>query len=453
MDELRKLACFVSGFKLEDAPDEVVNAARFCVLDTIGSALGATRFEEIPALSAELSLWTASDTPRNAAVWGQRKRMDVFAALLINGMLSHALELDDVHAESKSHIGAVVVPSAWTLADALGSSGAAFLESVIVGYETMARVGMAMDAASNRKRGWHATGLIGTFGAAAAAARLLGLDELKTLYSLGMAGTQSSGLWAFLAEGATCKKLHTARAAVNGISAAILAKAGMTGPARILDAADGGLYAAVSDSYDMAKLCEDLGATYQITRIDKKPYPCCRSTHHAIDAALAVRKDPEFDIENIDSVSVRTYDVAVLQCGNATYPGGAVEAKFSIAFTCAVALVYGRVTLAEFGPLVLGDPSIREIAGRTRVVEDPEFTKRYPKRWGCELEITLKSGARLRKRIDDMSGSVNRPLTEEQEKSKFISLAAGAFELPACVGKLQNAILAAESLDRLPDLA
>lgn len=453
MDELRKLARFASGFKLSDAPSEVVEMARYCVLDTIGAALGAVRYEEIPAIAEELARWIAGDQPRAAAAWGQGRRMDIFTASLLNGMLAHALELDDVHTGSKSHVGAVVIPAAWTLADALGLPGSAFLEAVIVGYETMARVGMAMDVASNRRRGWHTTGIIGSFGAAAAAARLLGLDEQVTLNAFGMAGTQSSGLWAFLAEGSTCKKLHPSRAAANGVTAAILAKAGMTGPEHILDAADGGLFAAVSDKHDMTKVCAGLGEKFEIANIDKKPYPCCRSTHHAIDAALAIRALEGFDTERIESILIRTYDVAVLQCGSASYPRSAVEAKFSIAFTCAAALLRGKVTLTEFEAETLCDPEIRRLAERVRVVGDPSFTERYPWQWGCLAIVTMKNGAVVEKRIDDMSGSVRAPLTKQQEEDKFLSLASFAYEDPGQVRLCLDTILRIDSLARLPDLS
>jgi len=452
MDELRRLARFTSEFTLGDAPAETVRAARYCVLDTIGSALGAARSEGMPEITVELAKWASAAPPRSAALWGQGRRMDVFAAALVNGMLAHALELDDVHTGSKSHVGAVVVPAAWTMADSLRLSGKAFLEAVIVGYEAMARVGMAMDVASNRKRGWHATGLIGTFGAAAAA-RLLRLDEDRTLSAFGMAGTQSSGLWAFLAEGSTCKKLHPARAAVNGVSAAILAKAGMTGPEHILDASDRGLYAAVSDSFDMTRVCADVGKVYEIANIDKKPYACCRSTHHAIDAALAIRGAAGFDPDTIDGILVKTYDVAVLQCGSAGYPRNPVEAKFSIAYTCAAALVRGKITLAEFEPEAVRDPAIRKVAERVKVVGDPLFTARYPGQWGCQVIVRMKNGDVVEKRIDDMSGSVRVPLTKRQEENKFVSLAGFAYEDPLRVQRCLQDILRVDSLDRLPDLA
>lgn len=173
-------------------------------------------------------------------MWGQGFSLDVFQALLLNGMMGHALELDDVHTGSKSHVGAVVVETAWTLAEALGESGGRLLEAVITGYEVMARVGMAMDVVSNRKRGWHGTGIIGTFGAAAAAGASFGAERGSDGVPPWEWRDSVSGLWAFLEEGATCKKLHPARAAVNGLTAAVLAKGGMTGPERILDARDRG---------------------------------------------------------------------------------------------------------------------------------------------------------------------------------------------------------------------
>ena len=453
MNELRELARYVSRFNLEDASPEVLRSAKFCVLDTIGSALGAVRFEELPAISEELSCWISPASIRSAAVWGHGKRFDAFSALFFNAMLCHALELDDVHAGSKSHIGAVVVPAAWTLADALHSSGESFLEAVIVGYEAMARVGSAMDVASNRRRGWHSTGLIGTFGAAAAAARLLCLDEQRTLSAFGMAGTQSSGLWAFLAEGATCKKLHTARAAVNGLSAAVLANAGMTGPGRILDAPDGGLFPAVSDSFDMSVLSSDLGRSFQIQNIDKKPYPCCRSTHHAIDAALALRTAEGFAPDRIDRIQVRTYDVAILQCGSKKYPTNAVEAKFSIAYTCAAALAYGKVSFEEFEDEALMNPVVRDMACRITIIGDAEFTARYPKRWGCEVRMVMMDGQTLVRRIDDMSGSVNVPLSESQEKEKFVSLGSRAYNSKDRVRSLMQEILAVDARGHLPDLS
>lgn len=452
-EELRELARFACRLRLEDLPEETLSAARRCVLDNLGAALGAAESGEIRAIFREYQDWAGpGHSGRTAAAWLQGGRTGLFGALLVNGLMSHDLELDDVHTGSKSHVGAVVIPAAWTLADALGADGRAFLEAVVAGYEVMGRVGLGMDVASNRRRGWHTTGVIGTFGAAAAAARLFSLDENQALNALGMAGTQSSGLWAFLAEGATCKKLHPARAVLNGVSACLLAKSGMTGPVHILDAGDGGLYPAVSDSFDMSRLTCGLGDGFEITRIDKKPYPCCRTTHHAIDAALRLREEHGLRPEQIRSVLVETYDVGVLQCGFEKYPESPVEAKFSIPFTCAAAFVRGKVTLDEFCTELLEDPHVRRIAAATSVKADKLFTQRYPQRWGSRMTVTLEDGRKLACQIDDMSGSVAVPLSPRQEADKFLSLAAPGLGRQGAEALMEN-ILRIDTLASLPDLS
>ena len=240
---------------------------------------------------------------------------------------------------------------------------------------------------------------------------------------------------------------RAARAAVNGLTAAVLAKGGMTGPERILDARDGGLYRAVADSFDMKILVNGLGTGYEILKIDKKPYPCCRTTHHAIDGALMLRD--RADLEQVERILVETYEVGVLQCGSQGYPSSAVEAKFSIPYTVAAALVRGNVSLAEFAPEVIGDPLIQSLANRVQVTADPLFTGRYPDRWGCRVRLIYKDGSELAVQVDDMSGSVAKPLTEEQEKRKFEGLAGEGIGAERS-RKLEAAILNIETEECIP---
>ena len=451
MNALEQLARFTCEFSLDRAPENVVRAARFCVLDTVGAALGAAPGEGTPELCRAYLRYMGGMNGYQADVWGQGVKSDMGSALLMNGMMGHALELDDVHTGSKSHVGVVVVQTAWTVADALKRTGREFLEAVIVGYEVMARTGMGMDVSSNRKRGWHTTGIIGTLGAAAAACRLFCMDTRVTADALGIAAMQSAGLWAFLAEGATCKRLSPGRAAANGLAAALLAQGGMTGPRRALDAEDGGLYPAVSDSFDMNRVTAGLGVDFAVTHIDKKPYPCCRTTHHAIDAAIRFH-DEGIAPDQVDRIVVDTYDVGVLQCGFTKYPESPVEAKFSIPFTVAAGLINGKVTQAEFTPTLLENPLVRYLATHTAVNADPEFTARYPKRWGSRTTLYMKDGSVKTIQIDDMSGSTASPLTEKQERDKFIGLASAAFPRERCE-ELMNAILRAEELPLLPVLA
>ncbi len=422
MGELRDLASYIGKFRLEDVPDNVVSEAKYCILDSIGAAIGAASYEEIPNIARRVLSFSGEDGDNSASIWGGNRKTSLFQAILLNGIMGHALELDDVHTQSKTHIGAVVLPSAWTLAESIGATGKELLEAVIVGYETMARIGKGFGVASHRKKGWHVTGTAGTFGSAAACAKLLKLDEDQIVSSLGMAGTQSSGLWAFLEDGASCKKLHPARAAVNGFVAALMAQSGMTGPEHILDARDGGLYPATSDFFDIAEVSKDLGSRYELLKMDKKPYPCCRSTHCAIDAILQLQSKQEIPAEAVDSMRVRTYEIGVKQCGSPNYPSTAAEAKFSTPYTVATALVNGNVTLKSFSRKNIEDNRVRKIAARTKVEESATFTSRYPEHWGCAIELKLINGAALEHEVADASGSVYSPLSHKQSEAKFLDL-------------------------------
>lgn len=193
-------------------------------------------------------------------------------------MCGHILELDDVHITSKTHIGTVVVPAAWTLAQSLGKSGKDLITAVVCGYEVMARIGMGFGVSSHRNLGWHVTGTAGTFGAAAACGRLLGFTAEQMTAAFGLAGTQSCSTWAFLSDGATNKILHPGHAAASGLEACLLVLGGMRGSAHILDAQDGGIFPMMSHKYDYSLVCKDLGTVYETLNVDKKPYPCCRST-------------------------------------------------------------------------------------------------------------------------------------------------------------------------------
>jgi 2-methylcitrate dehydratase PrpD len=245
------------------------------------------------------------------------------------------------------------------------------------------------------------------------------------VFALGLAGSQASGLWAFLADGASCKTLNPARAAVNGCLASLLAHAGVTGPERILTAKDGGMYAAMSDDHDPAAVSRSLGSVWQILRLDKKPYPCCRSTHPAIDAAIALREKYGVFFSEIEEILAQTYEVGWKQCGvsaGSLSPKTAVEAKFSTPYTVACALVRGCVSLAEFTSETINDATIRALLPKVKVEPSAEYSAAYPSHWGCRLSVKLKDGRCLSEEVRDASGSVRNPLKQEQLREKAIGL-------------------------------
>jgi len=306
-----RLGEFLSRLEYEELPQQVIEAAKSCILDTLGCILSGGSFDPVPKLVDEF----CSDNceKKEATVLGYGRKTSILLAALLNGTMGHAAEMDDVHQEAKAHAGTVVIPAAFSIGEKNGATGKDIILAVTAGYEAMIRIGIGINAAAHRLKGWHATGTCGTFGAAAAAAKLYRFNAEQFTSALGLSGTQSAGLWAFTADGADCKMFHAGNACMSGIIAQRLAAAGMRGPSQIIEAADGGLYKASSDDYNFAKVTEALGERFVITEVARKPFACCRSMHPPIEAVLRLRKN--IPVEKIDKIRVLTYEVARVQCG------------------------------------------------------------------------------------------------------------------------------------------
>lgn len=423
--ELRKLAEFIHSLTWEELSEEVREAAVSRVLDLVSTAVGAANDPLAEQAAAACSLFGGQG---KIHVWGRKETCSLSAAAMLNGMMAHTLELDDVHAASKTHGSASLIPAAWTCAEYLGSTGREFLTAVVCGYETVSRIGMALGVSGHRSRGWHATATCGGFGCAAACAKLLKLDTEQIISALGMAGTQSGGVWAFLGDGSSCKILHPGRAAANGLEAAFLARAGMTGPEHILDAEDGGLLYAMSDGGDVRKVSAGLGDTWEILRMDMKPYPCCRSTHPAVDCALKLHD--RLDVSRIDKIRVGTYLVGYRQCAvseGCRHPKCVSDAKFSAPYAVAVALLYGRVSLAEFETEVIGREEVQQLLAKVSVEPEERFTSQYPGHWGAAMTITMQDGTVYEAETADPAGSAAAPLTRGQVMQKAEELLRTAY--------------------------
>lgn len=451
MEQLEKLAAFTAGFHLADAPETVVEAAKACVLDTLSVSIGAgsnQMYRDIKQVYLEQNL----PGKHAATVWGSGEKAPAQIAAFLNAMAGHTLEMDDVHTGSKTHIGTVVVPAAWAVAEAVNAGGKDLLEAVICGYEVMSRIGMGFGVSSHRNRGWHVTGTAGTFGAAAACAKLLSFDAAQTLSAFGLAGMQSCTTWAFLSGSATDKVMHPARAAASGVESCMLVQGGMTGTGEILNAADGGIFPMMSDGYNYDLVCKGLGKTWEILNMDKKPYPCCRSTHGSIDAALALRQTYGIVAENVDHVDIDTYLVGLKQCGlsqGSIKPSLPTEAKFSTPYVTATALLTGKVGLLDFLPEQIADPGRQSLLARVKVHEAERFTKEYPAHWSCEMRITTKDGKEYTHTVTDASGSVAAPLTKEQLRSKAMNCCSGLPE--KSLSSLFDAVEYLETAQALPE--
>ncbi|MFR5601386.1 MAG: MmgE/PrpD family protein [Lachnospiraceae bacterium] len=470
-NELQILADFIHNLTWEQVPVQVQEAAAFRVLDLVSGALGASAEDGLDPVirsymerSGALGDSEHGGYPRNPGefgdlkysgngpchIWGRDQTAPLETAARINAMLAHTLELDDVHSASKTHGSASFIPAAWAAAEYLGCTGEEFLLAVICGYEITARIGMAMGVSAHRRLGWHATSTCGIFGCAGAVGKLLHLTGEELASAFGMAGTQSSGRWAFLEDGSTCKVLHVAHSAACGMDAAFLAKAGMTGPEHILEASDGGLFQVMADEGDLTAVARGLGETWEILNVDVKPYPCCRSTHCAIDGALILRERMEKEgwlADQIQDIEIETYEVGYRQCGKTpgcVDPKNTQDAKFSTPYTVAAALLYGRVTRNEFTRELVDDPMMRRLIQRVSVTPVERFTREYPAHWGCSVKIRFQDGSILQETVEDASGSIHRPLTREQLMKKAEGLMEGLY--PGKTKEIAEKILGIGSL-------
>ncbi len=328
----------------------------------------------------------ATEPGRILRRWGADRRDPGRRALVMGGCM-HVLEVDDLHRGSVTHPGCVVIPAALALADGEGADGEAFLRAVLHGFEAVCRVGMSVGPAHYRV--WHNTATCGPFGAAMAAASLIGLDDEAAVHALGNAGTQSAGLWEFLNTGAMSKHLHAGRAAEAGVVAAELAAGGFTGPPAILEGPQG-LYAGACPDADPDAVLRRPDAPWQVHATSIKPWPSCRHTHPVIDAALEL--SARVDAAEIAGIEASTYRAAVDVCDRPA-PTSPYEAKFSLQHCIAAALADGAVGFESFE--AGARDRLAGLRSRVRVGAGEPYASDYPAAWGGAVTVALSDGRRV----------------------------------------------------------
>ena len=388
--------------RTKPAGDEDLRAAALFVLDTLACAYAARRSPQ-----GEILL-----------DWYRAEPRDEARGAFLFGALVHVLEMDDLHRESVTHPGCVVIPAAWTLARRLGTDGRGFLNAVLHGYEAMCRVGNAVGKAHYRI--WHNTATCGPFGSAFAAAELLELSDEQTVWALGNAGTQSSGLWQFLEESAMSKHLHAGRAAESGLLAAGLAAHGFTGPAKILEGSKG-FFAGACPNAEPNRVLADPQAPWQLRLTSIKPWPSCRHTHPSVEAALDLHGGTALD--DVASLRVETYQAALDLCDNPA-PATEYEAKFSLQHCAAAALTDGKVTLDSFD--AGARRRLASLAASIEVAAVPHYDDAYPDQWGACLTLTTRAGERLVSECPVCKGDPESPVTPEEMRAKATMLLARA---------------------------
>ena len=419
---------FCTGLSHKELPPQVIDRVKYLALDFLGVAARGSRAESSQAVRSFIRDMGAATN--GGVIIGTSLRALYQYAALANGAAAHSLELDDVSNESSSHPGVAIFPAALAASELVGGDGSKFMEAVVLGYEVMIRLGKALNPASHYARGFHPTGTCGAFGATTVAAKILNLDSEQMLNALGIAGSQAAGSMEFLASGAQTKRLHPGWAAHNGIVAALLAKAGLTGPATIVEGRFGFLHG-YSDSPDLSRFLAGLGESFEVMRVSLKPHACCRYKQGPIDGILKIMKENKLRARDVKQVKLGILKAGfpiILEPQERKYnPQTVVDAQFSMPFGAALALLYGKAGLDEYTEANLKSPRLRELMSRVLCVADPELDKVYPKQWPASVEIITKDERKLSTKINYPKGDPENPLSWEELIQKFNHLSAPVF--------------------------
>jgi 2-methylcitrate dehydratase PrpD len=429
MSQAQAVARFVSEIRHDAVPAAVAARAIAALVDTVGCALAGGGG---PASRAVLGLVAGEAGPGPATVLTAGRRVAVSPAVLANAMLASALDLDDGHYWSMNHPGAAVVPAALAVAEARQRSGRDLLAAVVAGYEVAIRAGGILNAHPRERI--YGSGAAGAYGAAAAAARLLGLDPARTGHALGIARCHLpvSPVLDAIPHGAMAKE-SLAWGAMTGATAALLAARGFTGPPTALEEPH-------HPGATSGDALDDLGVRYRIAEVYVKRFPACLWTHAAVEAALQLRRAHGLGPEQVAEVTVWTHRRAVAIDDAA--PRSVEAAQYSLPYTVAAALVDGELGVEQMRAERLGDGRLLALAARVRLALDPRLDAMYPARRAARVEIRTTDGRKGECEVLSVRGSAEDPLAPPELDAKFLRLAGPVLGEPG----------AREALGRLRDV-
>lgn len=410
-----ELAKFVSNLQFESLTSPNVMGVKKCLLDLIGVAMAGSTTDLARILS---DLVIAKRGVQESTIIGKKTKVPSDEAALVNGVSAHVLELDDGHRFAMGHPGATVIPAALAVAETIDANGKDLTTAIACGYEVFSRIAIAVNP-SHMERGFHTTGTCGTFGATAAAGKILGLNERQLSNALGIAGIQAAGLMEVMRGESIVKPLQPGRAAQSGVMAVQLAKEGVTAPGSIIEG-DKGFCKATSDRYSIERITRDLGKSdLEIMRVYFKLYPACRHIHPSLDAVLELVTKHDILPEQVDAVKVKTYKAAVELCGGQYQPKTVSTAKFSLPYCIATAIINREVTLDMFTGDRIKDERTLALASRVRIEVDPIVDHLTPEKRGSIVEVIRKDGKSFTNYIQNPRGEPEVPVSLEDLRHKF----------------------------------
>ncbi|HJV59198.1 MAG TPA: MmgE/PrpD family protein, partial [Methylomirabilota bacterium] len=442
MNVTAMLAEFLTKSRLEDCPEAALDSARRAILDCLGVMLAGS---VEPAARILQRVAQAEGGLPVATVVGTGRRTGAVWAALCNGTAAHALDFDDTNFALMGHPSAPVLAAALAAGELALADGRAVLHAFLLGFEVETTLAEVINP-PHYEHGWHATCTLGTLGAAAAAARLLGLDATQARHALAVAASQSSGLKENF--GTMTKPFHAGHAARSGVLSALMAREGWTASEHAIEGPQGFLSVLGAGKRALEPL-GTLGAPWKIltTGVAVKPYPSCACTHSIIDGALELRRTEGIRADDVEELTVGVC-AGVPRILIHSRPRTGLEAKFSAEFSAAAALTEGRVGMATFQDDRAQDPAIRRLMERVHVVVDPDIPGDLERHMWTRLTVRLRDGRRATIGPRPVPGHPANPLKLEALREKFRECAG--LVLPA--DRVDSVAQMVESLDTCPDL-
>ena len=445
-------ACFVHEISWTHLPVEVRQISLELFADWFANAVAGFTS---PLSQVFISLAPIYSGPGRALQVGDLKSVDPLWAALVNAGASHSLEFDDSYRAGLYHPGAPVLSSAFAAACRAEASGSELLTALVAGYEISLRLASAVNPAHYKI--WHTTGTVGTFGAAAAAACTLGLNTRQTAYAFGLAGTQAAGLWEVLPAAPQAKNLHPAKAAQAGLLAALLSQKGIEGPLTIFEGKQGFFSSMVPAPVDQERCTTGLGQEWLTPTTTFKNYPVCGHTMTPIEACLKLHG--QFALAEVEEIEVRVHPVS-LQVAGRSFPADEYQAKFSIPYCVAIALLKGCVGQDEFSQDLRESRDVINLLKKIKLVSD-EGLGRIPSLRPAKITLRLSGGKTFTESAAVRKGDPELPMTANEKREKFLKLtgtlwghgaAERVFESIQGLPSTQNVLLWAEGLRALHNM-
>lgn len=438
---LKQLADLARSVRVDDVPAEALDTARLALLDTIGVTLAGAA-EDCTRITARACLLPG---PGPATLFGAAATISPLDAALINGTASHALDFDDCSNTMGGHPSAPIVPALFALAEMTDASGAKMLEAYVTGFEVETKLGRAVNF-THYEKGWHPTSTLGTFGAAAACARMLGLDTERFATALAIAASAACGIKANF--GTMTKPYHVGQAARNGLMAALLAREGMTANMAALEDGQGFLNVYNGPgTYDVEKLFDGFAAPFDLIEpgVAFKRHPCCASTHPALDALLNIVSDHGLSADRIRSIRSWTHPRR-LRHTNRPDPKSGLDAKFSIQYVLARAALEGAVRIDHFTDAAIREPAVRRFMTRIEAAPHPEAIMDTTEHFFADVRVETNDGDVFEAHVDRPLGRDRaHPLPPGALERKFRDCAALVLSEQA-VAEVERMILSLENL-------